>query len=314
MTRHAAELLLVAWTASMLMVGSTNAASFASAVIDYVPGTVLAPDEIAAGAEPRFPDPTAALGSPDDISGEHLGFPNVLSPFSPAFEADEVVEIGPGGQLTLRLSHLIEIGDGHDLGIFSNAGLQGDFDPATFALLGATDPAMTFGSEAAVIEVSRDGSSWTPLEDGEPILIDMPSNFYRNAGVFDSSAPPNPQLADFGLPIPPDISLFSGADEAGILNTLGDSAGGYWLDLSPTGLELVGFIRFRVPASLLPSEPFGSADLDEVVFELDAVAIANDKLGLRIPEPTTAWMTLLFCWLVPWRWLARLLGHPRPMI
>ena len=269
------------------------AAQFAVQVVDYDPGLIQAPDET---DPPLYDDPTSTLGSPDGLSGETgqnpfgTMFPNVLSPFSPAFEADEIVEIGPGGQLTIRLAHKLQVGSGLDLGVFSNAGLMGNFDPTTFEFYGATDPAEAFGAESAAVEVSADGATWLALNNGDPILFDMPTNFYNNAGVFESAPPANPMLADFGQSLPPGLAPFDGATEAEVLAALGGSAGGTWLDLSPTGLDEVSFVRFRVPMDLWPVDPFNAGELDLVVFELDAVAIANGKVGAPTPEPTTAFL------------------------
>jgi hypothetical protein len=238
-----------------------------------------------------YDNPLTALGSPDDLSGEtglnpfNFIFPNVLSPFSPPFEGDEIVEIGPGGQLTLRLSNFVLVGPGYDLGVFANVGLSGEFDQQTFELLGATDPAAAFGAESAVVEVSQDGQAWVALNGGTEILFDMPANYYQNAGAFDGAPPAGPVLADFGQPIAPDLSVFDGESEAGVLAALGGSAGGYWLDLSATGFAKVGYVRFSVPLGLLPDEPYSASLLDTVVFELDAVSIANGKVGGRVPEP-----------------------------
>jgi hypothetical protein len=283
--------LSCALAAAMAMTIGTQAFGQSAAhVVSYDPGVVQAAGE----DPPIYNNPTTALGLTDDISGETglnpFGgvFPNVLSPLSPPYEADEVVEIGPGGQLTLRLSHYASTAPGYSLGVFANAGLIGNYDPTTFEFLGVADPAATFGAESAVLEVSEDGSSWVALNDGAPITFDMPANYYKNAGVFDATPPANPELADFHQPIAPDLTIFDGQSEAGLLAALGDSAGGYWLDLSATGLSQVGYLRFSVPLGALPAEPYGAGDLDLVVFELDAVSIAHAAVGAPVvPEPGT---------------------------
>ncbi len=263
----------------------------AAVVISYNPGVIQAAGEV---GPPLYNNPATALGLPDDVSGETgqnpFGsiFPNVLSPLSPPYEADEIVEIGPGGHLTLRLSHYALAAPGYSLGVFANAGLIGNYDPVTFEFLGVANPAGTFGAESAMLEVSEDGNTWVALNDGSPILFNMPANYYKNAGVFDAAPPANPQPADFQLPIAPDLGVFAGQSEAGMLAALGDSAGGYWLDLSATGLTQVGYLRFSVPQSALPTAPYGPGDLDLVVFELDAVSIARGAIGApTVPEPAT---------------------------
>jgi hypothetical protein len=288
--------------ATIVAVATRAFGQSAVAVVSYTPGVLQAAGEV---GPPLYANPATALGLPDDLSGETglnpFGsvFPNVLSPLSPPYEADEVVEIGPGGQLTLRLSHYALAGPGLSLGVFANAGLIGNYDPETFAFLGVANPAGTFGAESAVLEVSENGGSWVTLNGGAQILFDMPANHYKNAGVFDAAPPASPQLANFQLPIAPDLSIFDGQSEAGLLAALGDSAGGYWLDLSATGLTQVGYLRFSVPLSALPTEPYGPGDLDNVVFELDAVSIARGALGApTVPEPATNTLiaTLLISW------------------
>jgi hypothetical protein len=277
--------------------GSRSFGQSAAAVVSYDPGVIQAAGEV---GPPLYNHPAAALGEPDDVSGETgqnpFGgiFPNVLSPLSPPYEADEIVEIGPGGQLILRLSNYALAAPGYSLGVFANAGLIGNYDPTTFEFLGIANPAGTFGAESAVVEVSEDGNTWIALNGGSPILFDMPANYYKNAGVFDPAPPATPQPADFHLPIAPDLAIFDGQSEAGVLAALGDSAGGYWLDLSATGLTQVGYLRFSVPLSALPTEPYGPGDLDLVVFELDAVSIANGALGApTVPEPSSTGLLIV---------------------
>lgn len=282
----------IALTAAALVVcGSRSYGQSAAAVVSYNPGVIQAAGEI---GPPLYNNPATALGLPDDISGETglnpFGgiFPNVLSPLSPPYEADEIVEIGPGGQLTLRLSNYALAAPGYSLGVFANAGLIGNYNPSTFEFLGVANPAGSFGAESAMLEVSEDGNTWIALNAGAPILFDMPANYHKNAGVFDPAPPANPQLADFHLPIAPDRAIFNGQSESGLLAALGDSAGGYWLDLSATGLTQVGYLRFSVPLSALPTGPYGPGDLDLVVFELDAVSIAGGAVGApTVPEPAT---------------------------
>jgi len=251
-SRLATGLLL----AGVLPVGSAGAATFADQVVQYTPGTGVG----------SLTQAAAALGSPDGITGEGLGFDNVLSPFSPAFEADELVRIGAGGSLTLRLERFVEIGAGLDLGVVTNVGL---IDPA-FPSGTTGGPAGAFGVDSATVEVSEDGVGFVSLG---AVTFDGPGNFYLNAGPFDTVAPDSPQTADFGKPFDGQLSDFDGkASYADVLAVLDGSGGGTWLDLSSTGLTQVGYIRFSNPTNTL---------------EIDAVVIANGKEGALVPEPAT---------------------------
>ena len=74
------RLRLLALPLSLACVSAAHAASYASRVISYTPGT----------ASPLWQNPSAALGAASLLTGEnsaasnYFGFPNILSPFSPA--------------------------------------------------------------------------------------------------------------------------------------------------------------------------------------------------------------------------------------
>lgn len=246
-------------------VTSATAAQFAAAVISYSPG---------AAAGSGLNTAAAALGSPDDLTGEGFGFANVLSPFSPPFEADEIVQIGEGGEITLRLAHYAMSGAGLEIGVFANVGLADeDFPHGT-----AGSPPFAFGADSAVVDLSDDGTDWVSLG---PVLFDLPANFYLDSGPFDAT--PGSLPADFGKPFAAALADFAGLQYPQILALLDGSAGGKWLDISGTGLPQVGYIRFRVPDDGNPATAH--------TFELDAVALSDAALGAIVPEPAS-WLLL----------------------
>jgi hypothetical protein len=242
-----------------------DAANFAAAVVSYAPG---------AAAGGGFTTSQSALGSPDGLTGELLGFPNVLSPFSPPFEADEIVQLGEGGQLTLRLSNYAIPGAGLEIGVFSNIGIADDNYPSGKA----GSPPFAFGIDSATVEVSEDGATWASLGS---VLFNLPANYYLDSGPFDTT--PGSSPADFGKPFSGALSDFSGLDYPQILALLDGSGGGKWLDISATGLAKVGYLRFSVPDD-------GNA-ATSLKFELDAVSIANAASGSPVPEPAS-WLLL----------------------
>lgn len=242
-----------------------SAAQFAAAVVSYAPGG-------AAGG--GYDTPSAALGSPDGLTGEGFGFPNVLSPFSPAFESDELVQIGEGGQLTLRLSNFALPTAGLELGIFSNVGIADEDYPNGKA----GTPPFTFGGGSAVVDVSADGVTWVSLGSA---LFNIPANYYLDRGPFDTTA--GSSVADFGKPFAGTLSDFSGLDYPQILGLLDGSAGGTWLDISGSGLPEVGYVRFSIPDD-------GNAGT-HLSLSLDAVSLATSALGNPVPEPST-WLLL----------------------
>ena len=71
------------------------------------------------------------------------------------------------------------------------------------------------------------------------------------------------------------MEAFSGKPYLEAVELLQGSAGGTWLDVSSTGLDRVGYIRFSVPVGQ------GS------VFKLDAVSIADAAVGTAVPESAT---------------------------
>lgn len=246
------------------------AGAFASGVVSYTPGT----------SDAKFRTPAAALGAPDGVSGEnsvatnYFGFPNVLSPFSPAYQGDEVVQIGEGGQITLQLSNYLNVGAGKRLGVISNAGLidSGGGNGAT---------ASTFGGGSVQVRVSKDNVSWVDLGN---VVFNMPGLYYVNAGPYDSAAPTSPQLTDFGTPFEGTLTSFNGKDYAGTVNAFKVAAGGYsgggtWLDLSATGLTQVGYVQFLLPDDGNPNTA--------PRFAVDSVSIANNAVGAPLPEPAS---------------------------
>jgi hypothetical protein len=245
--------------------------AYASGVVSYTPG----------GADARFTSAQAALGAPDGISGEnpaaanYFGASNVLSPFSPAFQSDEVVQIGEGGQITLQLSNYLNVGAGNRLGVISNVGLIDSNYPN--GQNSAT--AASFGGGSAQVRVSADKNTWTDLGT---VNFNIPGLYYVNAGPFDGAAPASPQLTDFGKPFEGSLASFNGKDYAGTVNAFKVAAGGYsgggtWLDLSGSGLSQVGYVQFIVADD-------GNVNTN-TRFALDSVSIANNAVGAALPEP-----------------------------
>ena len=205
----------------------------------------------------------------------------MVSPFSPPFAVDEIVSIGEGGHLTLQLARYAIPNDaGPEIGVFTNSGLTiVDFPPGRVSdVLVPQDSETTFGMDEAVVEVSQDGVSFVLLNDGQPVLFDIPSNGYMDSqGPFDRI--PGQVLADPSLPFVGDLNDFQGLNYPDIQVLLAGSAGGTWLDISGLGLERVGYIRFSVLSD--------ANELSRLNFELDAVSVALDAQGHVVPLPTS---------------------------
>ena len=259
----------------LAVTASASAASFAGSVISYDAGSAPATEW------PSFlpyTDPTAALGMPQGVTSDADPYgASLLSPFSAADQLDEIVSIGEGGHLTLKMENYINVGAGLDIGVIGNTALMDSAWPAGVA----GTPATPFGNDPATVDVSADGTNWVAL--GE-VMFDMPANYYANATGYNVAPPASPVVADFGKPFGPagGLAAFDGLNFAAILTLLDGSGGGTWLDLSGTGLSQVGYIRFSVADD-------GDAGTS-LNFELDAVLIANGKVGGAVgdepvPEP-----------------------------
>jgi len=256
-----------------MLAANAHAVTYASRVLSYTPGTASA----------LWQNPSAALGPASAVTGEnpaasnYFGFPNILSPFSPAYQGDEIVQIGEGGQLTLQLSNFALVGAGKELGIFTNVGLIDTDYPNGVN----TNPAMHFGGGSANVSVSADNINWASLGSK---TFTMPSFLFPNAGPYLTSPPPSVQTGNFGLPMPSPFSCFDGKgwmamQDCFLISPNVWSAGGDWIDLASSGLSQVGYIRFEIPSD-------GNPDTD-LRLAIDTVAVNNAAVGAAVPEPAS---------------------------
>ncbi len=254
-------------TCAMFGSASRVAAQYAVEVVSYAPGTAPV-----AG----FTDLAAPLGEPEHFTGEGV-FPGVVSPFNPPFLTTEIISIGEGGWLTLRLSNFAKPqAGGPEIGVFTNVGML----DANFPNGQAGSPPVAFGIDSALVEVSENGADWESLGTN---AFDVPTNGFTDlANPFSVTAGSSP--TDFQQPFSGSLSSFDGlpySDAAGpdILDLLAGSGGGTWLDISSTNLSQVGYIRFSVA---------DDGTIAEMNFELDAVSIAAGAVGeATVPEPCT---------------------------
>lgn len=288
MKRRFSTQLVVAAGLFCLLTPQRSRAQYAAQVISYNQGT---------NPSTGFTTSSAALGEPERFTGESV-FPGVVSPFNPPFRSNEIVSIGEGGQITLRLSnYAIPQGAGAlEIGVFESVGIADTNYPNGQA----GSPATAFGPDKAFVEVSADGIGWISLGN---ILFDVPANAYTDLSDPYSSSP-GTALSDFQQPFTGNLLSFSGLPYShpsnfDMLDLLNGSGGGAWLDLSGTGLPQVGYIRFSVPDDGNPSISQN--------FELDAVSISHAALGAAtVPEPVA--MTLIMTGLA---FLALAFGRPQ---
>ena len=207
-----------------------GAAITAFNVVNYQPGSATS-----------FTDPNAALGLP--VGDTSFG---ALTPFNPPFKPEQIVIVGAGGSITLRLSSPVPAGGaGPEIGVFSNNGLI-DVSPDGSGTAGS--PAATFSPPGlARVSVSADGVSFFPVA-AEPVTFENPTNFYTDVTIDNYSAPLGSAVADFSKPFAGNLSSFAGLTYRQVVQLLGGSAGGTWLDVTGSGLASVEYVRFDVPA------------------------------------------------------------------
>jgi len=250
------------------MTSQAMADSFAAEVISYNAGTTPATRDYynsswAYVETVSLMNSPAALGKPTGFVVEPYDPPGaIVSPFSPAANPDQIVSIGEGGHLTLRLENYAVAGDGDEIGLFANVGVY------TFGTTSGT-----FGIDEVTVDVSYDGSDWRSLG---PITVDIPTDVWLNASDPYLTSTEGLIEADFSKPFTGELSGLLGKTYAEIKASFDGSAGGYWLDLSSTGLTEVGYIRFSV------ADDGTDVDLN---FELDAVSVASGHIGAAVPEP-----------------------------
>lgn len=289
--------------ATLLMVCSCStllAGTFAKSVIQYVPGTSVSAT-----------NPNAALGKPGPGVAGFPGFNNAetLNPFFPHFSGDQLVQIGPGGSLTLRLDQYVQVGTGLELGIFGNVGLEKTLTDT------AANPATAFGVDEIKIEVSETGlpGEWAALNGGNRVAINDPTSFFTDDNGFVGTTADVADLlplltgfteADFGQPLdnPNGLTTYNDLNLAAISTLYDGSAGGDWFDLDGLTvggqpLTQVGYVRFSDPG--VTQTIFGPDDR----FELVAVSINASLAGatVPIPEPSACALLLSACGLFSFR-------------
>lgn len=250
---------VLVWWFTHLAHNVLSAPYFAEEVVSYVPGTGV-----------TLNNPEVALGQPAWITGSQP-FDGNWSPFNPHWTADNLVQVGYGGHLSLQMERFVDVSSaGLHLGIWGN----------TFLAMGsggrATDPAVMAGVDVAELAVSQNGVDFVSI--GEVSLAWFGNYWSDSSGPF--SQEPGTIPADFGQPFSAGLADFNGLTYGEILNVLDGTAGGTWIDLSSTGLEKVGWIRF-------------SGIIEGSTVEICAISINSDLAGAVVPEPATGLMLAL---------------------
>ena len=255
------------------------ASPFATSVLSYDAGS-----NAAAG----YTNANTALGSAERFTGEaSFGglFAAGVTPFNPAFENNELVSIGIGGQLSLgfdtAITNSASNAFGVDLIIFSNAGFLDttytDDDPENngTGFTGA-NPAFFGAGGAATVQVSVDGTTWiTATTITLDLFPTLGYSDYTQAG----STTPGLVESDFTKALDPTLTAADMANMSfqDLVNFYDGSGGGIGIDIASTGLASANFVRFLN----------NSGD----AFEIDAVAVVPTPGTMFIASIATLIMT-----------------------
>jgi len=229
----------------------------ADTVVSYNAGT---------GFIEGYDNPDAALGESPTDTGAFMGTTYYVTPFNNPYSAADVVSIGTGGHITLRLENYAEkLIDLPEIGVFTYQMFKED---GPWGCNETHDPVQLFrASQQAVVEVSEEGNSWQALNAGLPIAMNIPANAFQDAYA---TIP-----ADYGKPFTGGLDEFSGKSSLqGVIDVYGGSAGGNWLDFSTVDIEKVGYLRFTVP------------DDADNSFEFEGLSVASSAIGQPVPEPS----------------------------
>lgn len=246
---------------------------WADRVIRYVPGS---------RPVPGYTNPLTAIGSPERFTGEGQ-FPSVVSVFSPPFGVDEIVSIGEGGSLVMEFDEPILDDPGHPFGVDLIAFGNGGFVDVEFPNGRVGTPPQTFGVDAMRVLISADAVNWFDL--GEFAEGFFPTQGYLDGGPYDPR--PGRVPSDFTRPVNPALRLgdFSGATYNRVLELYAGSGGGTPIDIGPSGLRAVRFVRIDV---LDDGDP--NTDLNA---EIDAFATVPEP-GARMLPLALAVVTFAF--------------------
>ena len=245
-------------------------AFYADQVVSYTPGTLLATDS-------SYDNPAAALGGLNPLAGSYDGINYYLTPFDSAYSSSDLVEIGAGGSLVLKLAQTAST-NGYTIGVHTGLGLIDSAYPEGTN----TNPATYFNSfiRQADVLVSADGVNWGNLGT---VTFDNPSNYYAGSTTDPEGLVPGVgPLANVGEPFLGSLSSFNGLNWQQTLSVLNGSAGGTWLNLSgvrdENGNPITGvnYIEFVVPANP-PLEP--NTSIPELMM-VDAVVGTNSATGI----------------------------------
>lgn len=231
--------------ASAVLTLNLRGAGWADSVVNYNPGS---------GFASGYTEPNSALGEPARVTPGQFGGP--VDPFNPPYLKEQLVSVGAGGSLTLRMdSPVVNNGAnpfGFDFSIFGGSGFvitNGDFSGG-----GITDGTLFGDNKGSTrVSVSADGSTFYELSPSLAPVVDGP---FPTDGAGDFRAPVDPSLK---------AGSFGGKNLAEIRRLYKGSGGGTPFDISwarnaqgqPVDLASIQYIRIDVLT--------GASEIDGIV-------------------------------------------------
>lgn len=217
-----------------------SAADFAEEIIQYNPGTGFARD-FSTGA--GYTNTAAALGEPSRLNPGPFGGP--VDPFNPPFQADQLLSIGAGGSVTVRLGRLVLNDPAHAFGIdfliFGNSGFV--ITNNNYSGGGITDGSI-FSQNAGQTRVSVSSNN-VQYYELDPSLAPIVDGYFPTDGLGDFHRAVNPQL---------NAGAFAGGDLTRLRSLYNGAAGGTGFDLTwardmtgqPIRLDNIQYVRVDV--------------------------------------------------------------------
>lgn len=233
---------------------------WADAVVSY---------DLGVGGAPGYTNPLTVLGPPTRYTGQLGGWPSAVTPFNPAWGADEILSLGAGGHLVVKFDEPIRNDPAHPYGVDFLIFGNGFFVDTSWpnGQVGGL-----FAEGPFVVSVSADGSNFVALTGTFEDALFPTLGYLDLTGPYDPNAGQQP--SDFTKPVDPRLTLDDFMDKsfAEVVAIYAGSGGGLPFDIGPTGLGEVHYVRIDVPAGATSPE-------------FDAFA--------AVPEPSSVVLVLL---------------------
>jgi MYXO-CTERM domain-containing protein len=256
-TRPVLMKLIVRLSVSAALLGAsfTASAQYASSVIRYDLGT---------GGAAGYTDSATVLGQPS--RNNPFG---PVDPFNSQYAKTDLLSIGAGGFLVVKMDHAVGNDPGHPFGldflVFGNAGfniVNGDYSGG-----GITDGSLYGANTGSTrVSVSADGVQFFTLNTSIAPIVDA---YFPTDGAGDFTKPVDPSLTP---------ASFNNLGLAGIGLAYGGSAGG-------TGYDLAWAVDGNGASVVVPPIEYIRIDVLSGKAEIDGISAVSAVTP--VPEPSS---------------------------